>query len=90
MTAVGLTVLRELTRVGFLPRVRQAAEHLGAGLAALGPRHGATVRGLGLLQALVLPDPRGHALVDAAREQGLLINSPRPELLRFMAALNVN
>jgi acetylornithine/N-succinyldiaminopimelate aminotransferase len=89
MAAVGLAVLRELTRPGFLARVQQAAERLRAGLAALGARHGATVRGLGLLQALVLSAPRGRALVDAARERGLLINSPRPELLRFMPALDV-
>lgn len=29
-------------------------------------------------------------MVDAARECGLLINSPRPHLLRFMPALNVS
>jgi acetylornithine/N-succinyldiaminopimelate aminotransferase len=74
-TAVGLAVLRELTRPGFLEHVERAGEALCAGLARVGAPHGAT--------------PRGPALVAAALDHGLLINSPQPTLLRFMPALNV-
>jgi acetylornithine/N-succinyldiaminopimelate aminotransferase len=88
-TAVGLAVLNALKAPGFMQRVEQAGTRLCAGLARVGARHGASVRGLGLLQAMVLPAPNGRALVDAALERGLLINSPRPELLRFMPALDV-
>jgi acetylornithine/N-succinyldiaminopimelate aminotransferase len=45
-----------------------------------------------LLRALKLGSDIGGKLVDVARDMepvGLLINSPRPELLRFMPALNV-
>ncbi len=49
-------------------------------------------RGLGLLRALMLDRDDGPAIVRAAMEaapEGMLLNSPRPNLLRFMPALNV-
>ncbi|HKU38628.1 MAG TPA: aminotransferase class III-fold pyridoxal phosphate-dependent enzyme [Polyangiales bacterium] len=89
-TAVGYAVLRELTAPGFLEHVTRAGEHLRAGLAKLGAPYGASPRGVGLLNALVLPAAKGSDIVQAAMERELLINSPRPELLRFMPALNVS
>jgi acetylornithine/N-succinyldiaminopimelate aminotransferase len=50
-------------------------------------------RGEGLLRALMLGRDIGGKLVELARErrpEGLLINSPRPDLLRFMPALNIS
>jgi len=41
------------------------------------------------LLALDLKLPVGPAIVAQAFEQGLLLNSPRPDTLRFMPALNV-
>jgi acetylornithine/N-succinyldiaminopimelate aminotransferase len=90
LCAVGLAVLRALTAPGFLEHVVEAAEYLDAGLARLGGPFGAKVRGAGLLRALVLPVPKGPAIVEAAMRRELLINSPKPELLRFMPALNVS
>ena len=49
-------------------------------------------RGLGLLRALVFEREVTPAIVKAARDlqpTGLLVNAPRPNLLRFMPALNV-
>jgi len=49
-------------------------------------------RGVGLLRALMLDRGDGPAIVEAARDmgpEGLLLNAPRPDLLRFMPALNV-
>lgn len=89
-TAVGLAVLRALTAPGFLEHVVHAGEHLRAGLARVGEPYGATARGVGLLNALVLPAAKGSEIVQAAMQRELLINSPRPELLRFMPALNVS
>jgi len=46
-----------------------------------------------LQRALRLGKDIGPKLVDLARDrgpEGLLINSPRPNLLRFMPALNVS
>jgi acetylornithine/N-succinyldiaminopimelate aminotransferase len=90
IAAVGLAVLRALQAPRFLPRVRARAVDLEQGLRRLGARFGCPeVRGRGLLQALVLPAACGEAVVERAREVGLLINSPRPSLLRFMPALTV-
>ncbi len=47
------------------------------------------MRGRGLLLALDLKIGVGPAIVAQAFEQGLLLNSPRPDTLRFMPALNV-
>jgi acetylornithine/N-succinyldiaminopimelate aminotransferase len=50
-------------------------------------------RGEGLLRALKLGRPIGPQIVEMARDMGpvgLLLNSPRPDLLRFMPALNVS
>ena len=50
-------------------------------------------RGEGLLRALKLGSPIGGKIVEIARDLepvGLLLNSPRPDLLRFMPALNLS
>jgi acetylornithine/N-succinyldiaminopimelate aminotransferase len=90
LCAVGLAVLRAITAPGFLEHVVRAAAHLDAGLERIGRPFGARSRGAGLLRALALPEPKGAAVVSAAMQRELLINSPRPELLRFMPALNVS
>ncbi|HJW04639.1 MAG TPA: acetylornithine transaminase [Azospira sp.] len=94
MTAVGCAVLETLTAPDFLAEVVAKGEYLGAGLQALSDKLGlAGERGRGLLRALLLPDDRAPALVEAARNrapEGLLLNAPRPHLLRFMPALTVS
>ncbi|MFZ5581084.1 MAG: acetylornithine transaminase [Pseudomonadota bacterium] len=94
MTAVGVAVLEVLTAPGFLDEVAAKGEYLGAGLQRLSDRLGLRgERGEGLLRALLLADERGPAIVEAARErapEGLLLNAPRPHLLRFMPSLTVS
>jgi acetylornithine/N-succinyldiaminopimelate aminotransferase len=93
MAAVGNAVLAAVAADGFLAGVRQSARHLEAQLDALIARHRlAGRRGRGLLQALDLGRPMAAVLVEQARDlapEGLLLNSPRPHLLRLMPALNV-
>jgi len=90
MAAVGCAVMEEITRPGFLKHVVQAGERLADGLRALSRQHGCgEVRGKGLLRALALQRDVGPAVVDAARQRGLLINAPRSDSLRFMPALTV-
>ena len=48
------------------------------------------MRGEGLLLAIELGSDEGPLLVERAREGGLLLNSPRSSVLRFMPALNVS
>ncbi len=93
MAAVGIAVFKELTTPGFLASVKEKAEYLSQQLEELSEEFGMQgERGFGLLRALKLGDNIGGKLVEAARDMepvGLLINSPRPDLLRFMPALNV-
>lgn len=89
-SAVGSAVLRELNAPGFLEHVEQAGARLSAGLARLSAAHGGgPARGRGLLQVLPLAAAKGAAVVAAALQDGLLLNAPQPNLIRFMPALNV-
>ena len=90
MCAVGSAVLGEIAAPGFLERVRTAGDRLWKGLEALSGRHGfGAVRGSGLLLALDLKRPVGPEIVAEALVDGLLLNSPRPDSLRFMPALTI-
>lgn len=93
MTAVGLAVLNAILAPGFLDDVARKGEYLSAGLNALSVDLGLSgERGIGLLRALVLPDNGASTIVLKARQRdpdGLLLNAPRPNLLRFMPALTV-
>jgi acetylornithine/N-succinyldiaminopimelate aminotransferase len=94
MTAVGGAVLKALQAPGFLSSVRETGEYLRSELLKLTERFGLEgERGEGLLRALKLGRPIGPQIVEMARDMGpvgLLLNSPRPDLLRFMPALNVS
>ncbi|MEQ8813562.1 MAG: acetylornithine transaminase [Thalassobaculum sp.] len=90
MCAVGSAVLAEITAPGFLERVQTASDRLWKGLEALSGRHGfGAVRGQGLLLALDLKKPVGPEIVAEALADGLLLNAPRPDSLRFMPALTI-
>jgi acetylornithine/N-succinyldiaminopimelate aminotransferase len=43
-----------------------------------------------MLEALILPAPVAEPIVVECRAAGLLVNSPRADILRFMPALNVS
>lgn len=89
--AVGLAVLDTLLRPGFLDTVQARGRHLSQGLSAVAERHGlGQVRGQGLLLALDTLQRNATTIAGDAFEQGLLINAPRPDTLRFMPALTVS
>jgi acetylornithine/N-succinyldiaminopimelate aminotransferase len=94
MTAVGISVIDQLLAPGFLQSVITKGELLQSELLKLSSEFGLQgERGKGLLRALMLGKDIGGKLVDLARDlepDGLLINSPRPDLLRFMPALTVS
>ena len=93
MAAVGHAVVSAVLASGFLAAVNARAATLQQTLGRFAQRLGGSERGMGLLRALVLPRPIGPQLVEAARAlapTGLLINAPRPNLLRLMPALNVS
>jgi acetylornithine/N-succinyldiaminopimelate aminotransferase len=91
MAAVGCAILDVMLRPGFLEGVQTRGAQLMKGLNALSERHGlGEVRGRGLLVALDLEQDIATRVVELARDAGLLLNAPRPNLLRFMPALNVS
>ena len=91
MCAAGLAVLEQVGKPEFLKSVTDAGLFLESELQRLSARHGlGDIRGRGLLLALDLKLPIGAAIVAQAFSKGLLINSPQPDALRFMPALNVS
>jgi len=94
MTAVGISVIEQLLAPGFLAEVEAKGQYLRSLLLDLSQELGLEgERGEGLLRALKLGRDIGPEIVERARELepvGLLLNSPRPNLLRFMPALNIS
>jgi acetylornithine/N-succinyldiaminopimelate aminotransferase len=90
MCAAGLAVLDVVAKPSFLKSVAETGLFLESELQKLSARHGlGEVRGRGLLLALDLKLPMAAAIAAQAFEQGLLLNAPQPDTLRFMPALNV-
>jgi acetylornithine/N-succinyldiaminopimelate aminotransferase len=90
MCAAGLAVLQEVAEPAFLKSAADAGLYLESELQRMSARHGlGEVRGRGLLLALDLKHPIGGSIVAQAFEDGVLLNAPQPDALRFMPALNV-
>jgi acetylornithine/N-succinyldiaminopimelate aminotransferase len=90
-TAAGAAVFRVVSHPAFLAEVTRTGAYLAERLGVLAAQErGGFVRGRGLLLALVLGSDRANDIVARAFDQGLLLNAPRPNLLRFMPALNVS
>jgi acetylornithine/N-succinyldiaminopimelate aminotransferase len=85
IAAVVHAVIGTVGQDAFLLRVRAAGARLAAGLQAFG-----AVRGRGLLLAVELGRPIAAAVVERAMALGLLINAPRPDVLRLMPALTIS
>lgn len=90
MCAAGLAVLQEVAVPDFLKSVTDTGLYLESELQRISARHGlGEVRGRGLLLALDLKVPIAPSIVAQAFDDGVLLNAPRPDALRFMPALNV-
>jgi acetylornithine/N-succinyldiaminopimelate aminotransferase len=94
MATVGLAVVNEVCREGFLEHIRARSQQLASGLQAIVREHGLVAeRGAGLLRALVLPAGQAEQVVTAARHLqplGLLLNAPRRNVIRLMPALTIS
>jgi acetylornithine/N-succinyldiaminopimelate aminotransferase len=94
MAAVGLAVVNEVCSSDFLAHVDARSQQISSGLLAIVRDHLLVAeRGVGLLRALVLPTDQADLVVTAARDLqplGLLLNAPRPNLLRLMPALTIS
>lgn len=94
MAAVGLAVVNEVCRDDFLEGVRRRSRYLASGLQQIVRESRLpSERGAGMLRALVLPCARAEQVVGVARDlepTGLILNAPRPNLLRLMPALTIS
>ena len=90
MCAAGLAVLRHVSTPAFLKSVTDTGLYLEGELQRLSVRHGlGEVRGRGLLLALDLKMPIAASIVAEGFKEGVLLNAPKPDTLRFIPALNV-
>lgn len=90
-TAIGYAVLSEVAKPEFLQNVERSGSHLREQLLQISKRFGlGDVRGAGLLLALEIPAGNAEKIAGTAFDLGLLINATRPNVLRFMPALNVS
>jgi len=90
MMAAARSVFAVVSNSAFLARVRAAGARLEERLSSICAQGGFGLRGRGLLWALVLPDARAEQVVEACFSGGLLLNAPRPNLLRLMPSLRVS
>ncbi|RLT39413.1 MAG: acetylornithine transaminase [Chloroflexi bacterium] len=91
-TAAGAYVIRQLVEGGVMDNVRARGEQLERRLAGLEDRSPlvAGQRGVGLLRGLVLTADIGPDVAARAMAHGLLVNSVRPNVIRFLPPLNVS
>jgi acetylornithine/N-succinyldiaminopimelate aminotransferase len=90
MAAVGAAVMDAVTAPGFLAGVQARGAMLTQGLRQISAKFDlGEVRGRGLLVAMDLKADIAPKVVEMGMIAGLLLNGPRPNLLRFMPALNV-
>jgi acetylornithine/N-succinyldiaminopimelate aminotransferase len=90
MVAVARSIFERVSDAEFLSTVRARGRYLEQSLAPLCESRGIALRGRGLLWALVLPEATAEGIVARCFETGLLINAPRPNLLRLMPSLRVS
>lgn len=91
VTATSLAVFKVIKEKGLTKNAEEMGAYLVKKLGKLKKKYAeiAEVRNLGLMCALQLTVP-GKPVVDAARENGLLINCTQENILRIMPAINVS
>ena len=88
--AAGIAVLKELTAPDFLTMVLTKGDYLRSLLEKLQSEGLVSeVRGLGLMLAIDLPEPKAAAVVARARENKIILNNTSPNTIRFLPPLVV-
>ncbi len=88
--AVGYAVLQAIMDQDIMGNVKKQGEYLINRLKDIAADFQLTnIRGRGLLIAFDLPLDKGSEIVAGCLEDGLIINSPRPSIIRFMPPLIV-
>ncbi|CAN8139912.1 hypothetical protein THIOSC15_1980003 [uncultured Thiomicrorhabdus sp.] len=91
MCAVALAVSKTIFEPEFMIHVQEQSRYLKKQLEQLSTEFSlGNVRGEGLLIGLNLNHRiAAHKVAETSRDKGLLINTPKPDILRFMPALNI-
>tara|TARA_S200000501_G_scaffold377497_1_gene436123 strand:- start:1879 stop:2616 length:738 start_codon:yes stop_codon:yes gene_type:complete len=93
MTAVGKVILKTMLTNDFLNLVSKKGKILSEGLKKISDKYDMKgERGIGLIRALKLNNENANKIVSISRDlnpTGLILNSPKPDLIRFLPALNV-
>jgi acetylornithine/N-succinyldiaminopimelate aminotransferase len=82
----GLAVIAVIERDDLLDRANRAGQRLVDGLTG-SHRLITGVRGRGLLRGVTLAQPIAPQIADAALEAGIILNAPRPDVLRVVPPL---
>lgn len=85
--AAGLAVLQTIRDEGLLANAEHLGHHLTTRIDTDAPRGVTGVRGMGLLQAIILDRPIAPAVAAAAREAGFIINPVAPDAIRLAPPL---
>ncbi len=85
--AAALAVIDTIESQGLLEHVGLMGAHLSESIVALQHDNIAGVRGVGLLQAVVLQGVTGSAVEAAARAKGFLVNAVAPDAIRLAPPL---
>ncbi|MDD3225254.1 MAG: acetylornithine/succinylornithine family transaminase [Clostridium sp.] len=88
--AVGLAVVQEIINKDLSENAKLQGEYLTSKLEEISSKYKLkNIRGKGLLIAFDLPTENGSEIVSECLKEGLLINSPRPSIIRLMPPLIV-
>jgi len=88
--AAGVAVMSEVMTPGFMESVTVKGDYMRSLLEKLAAEGLLTqVRGIGLMLAADLPEPKAAAIVSQALQEGIILNNTSPNTLRFLPPLVV-
>lgn len=88
---VGYAVVNEIIEKSICDNVRVMGDYLRKNIGNISAKYRlSNIRGRGLLQAFNLPADDGAELAEICFEKGLIINSPKPNVIRLMPPLVVS
>lgn len=88
--AVGMAVVSEIINQNLSYNAKVQGEYIVEKLNEIKDKYGLrNIRGRGLLIAFDLPEDKGGEVVGRCLNEGLIINSPRPNIIRLMPPLIV-
>lgn len=88
--AVGMAVVSEIINQNLSYNAKLQGEYIVEKLNEIKDKYGLrNIRGRGLLIAFDLPEDKGGQVVGGCLNEGLIINSPRPNIIRLMPPLIV-